>query len=133
MTAYTTYATDDQILERDGRARLLLLDIDGGTTSGTFDRQRKVVYDRINAALLQREPPAIPVADDNVTIECEVWGVLAMAYREAVSRPKIEDPYWERATYYDARFQEALRSIRVDSDGDEDPGSIGESIPFYRS
>jgi hypothetical protein len=128
-----TYCTDDDILNEDAHARRLLTDRDGGKTSGTFNRHRLKTKDRIDKALARREPPITASVGNPELVECEVLGVLSMGYLEQASAGGEVDLYMAKAKAFEARFLQELASIRVGDDGDEDPGSIGESIPIFRS
>lgn len=127
-----TYCTTDDILNEDAHARRLLTDRDGGKVTGTFDRHRLKTKDRIDKALARREPPVVASVGNAELVECEVLGVLAMAYLEQASAGGDVDLYMAKAKAFEQRFLLELGAVRVSDDGEEDPGSIGESIPIFR-
>lgn len=127
-----TYCTDADIEALDAFARRLLTEADGGRTSGTFERHRIRVKDRIDKSLARREPPVTASVGNSELVECEALGVLSMGYLEQASSSGEADVYMTKAKEYEARFLRELGALRVCDDGDEDPGSIGESIPLFR-
>jgi len=129
----TTYSSDADILKHDAYAERLLAPTDVDDEGAkTFNRHRELVMDRIDKALARREPPATASVGNPELVECEVLGVLAMAHLEQASAGGEVDIYMTKAKEYEARFQRELSAVRISDDGDEDPGSIGESIPIFR-
>lgn len=122
-----TYCTDDDILRRDAFATRLLAP---GET--TFDRHRVNAKELIDSHLALRDPPAAAAIGDTQAKIAEVLGALAMAYAEQASSSQDTDIYWAKARDFKADFIRAIADIRGVAEGDEETGSIGESIPLHR-
>jgi hypothetical protein len=129
----TTYCTDADVLKRDAFAERFCTatDVTGTPPVKTFERFRVLAMEEIEANLENREPPIVG-ADCNQLRDVEVLLVLAHGYDESASSGGETDLFLKRAKTYREQAEEKLETYRGSSD-EEDPGSIGGSIPFYHS
>jgi hypothetical protein len=129
----TTYCTDADVLKRNAFAERFCTDTDvvGTPPVKTFERFRLLARDEIDAELAAREPPITGV-DCNQLRDVEVLLVLAHGFRESASSAGETDLFLSNAKAYDEKAKEKLEAYRGASD-DDDPGSIGGSIPFFRA
>jgi hypothetical protein len=137
MTA--TYSTDLQVLSYDAHATELLFDGTDGkyNDSGSFDRHRVVVKSIIDISLDQRDPRSYGIVGSVQFVNVEVYGVLAMAYRENSSTAGERDRFWSLAQEYQKMFERSLENVKASGYAEQEETEAnevyGNSIEFERS
>ncbi len=105
-----TYCADTDILAEDRWATRALHPDD----AGKFDRHRALVNAQIVTYFEQREPPVnLPSAGVPELLGVEVAGVLAMAYREAMSSPSGSDLFKTQMEAWQKQYDRRLDNVRL--------------------